>query len=116
VARFLLAGQSPGAGVVAPQIPITTELSGQVVKVTTPESVLRTHRAGYAVHVWLSDDAENARVYDRLLDMGADGIMAARPRALERRLRARRVVRPGFGRGTDPCSVRARRATAEGDA
>jgi glycerophosphoryl diester phosphodiesterase len=116
IAGFLLAGQSPGAGVVALQIPITTELSGQVVKVTTPESVLRTHRAGYAVHVWLSDDAENARVYDRLLDMCADGIMAARPRALERRLRARRVVRPGFGRGTDPCSVRARRATVEGDA
>ncbi|MET0816931.1 MAG: glycerophosphodiester phosphodiesterase, partial [Solirubrobacteraceae bacterium] len=116
IAGFLLGGQSPGAGVVALQIPITTELSGQALQVTTPESVLRMHRAGYAVHVWLSDDDENARVYDRLLDMCVDGIMAARPRALERRLRARRVVRPGFRRGTDPCSVRARRATVAGGA
>ena len=45
--------------------------------------------------------------------MCVDGIMAAEPQALERRLRARGVTRPG-ARGTDPCSVRARRATVEG--
>jgi glycerophosphoryl diester phosphodiesterase len=81
--------------------------------VTTPESVLQTHRAGYAVHVWLSNDEENAKVYDRLLDECVDGIMAAKPRLLEKRLRARNVVRPG-GHGTDPCSVRARRAKVKG--
>jgi len=43
-----------------------------------------------------------------------DGIMAARPGALERRLRARAVVRPG-GRGTDPCTARAARAERSGD-
>jgi hypothetical protein len=45
-------------------------------------------------------------VYRRLLDMCVDGIMAARPAALERVLRARRVVRPN-GRGVDPCGVEA---------
>jgi hypothetical protein len=74
--------------------------------------VLRSHRAGYAVHVWLSNDEENVRVYNRLLSMCVDGIMAAKPKLLERRLRAGNVVRPD-GRGTDPCSVRARRASVK---
>jgi glycerophosphoryl diester phosphodiesterase len=109
ISRFLLSGASPGDGVVALQIPITFDLGGgQIVQVATPESVLRAHRAGYAVHVWLSNDEESRRVYDRLLDMCVDGIMAAAPRALERRLRARDVRR------NDPCSVRAARATVEG--
>jgi glycerophosphoryl diester phosphodiesterase len=108
IARFLLAGESPGPGVVALQIPITFETGGQTLQVTTPESVLQAHRAGYAVHVWLSNDEESRRVYDRLLDMCVDGIMAAAPKALERRLRTRRVAQ------VDPCSVRATRATVEG--
>jgi hypothetical protein len=112
IAGFLLGGASPGAGVVALQIPITYNLNGQTLQVTTPESVLAAHRAGYAVHVWLSNDEENPRVYDRLLDMCVDGIMAARPFALERRLLARDVVGSAPG-GTDPCSVRATRATVE---
>jgi glycerophosphoryl diester phosphodiesterase len=112
VARFLLGGGSPGPGVVALQIPITFESGGQTLEVTTPESVLRAHRAGYAVHVWLSNDEENRRVYDRLLDMCVDGIMAARPHALWRRLQQRAVVGTAAG-GTDPCSVRAVRAAVE---
>jgi len=108
IARFLLGGQSPGEGVVALQIPITFETGGQTLQVTTPDTVLRAHRAGYAVHVWLSNDEENPRVYDRLLNMCVDGIMAAAPRSLERRLRARRARR------IDPCSVRATRAAVEG--
>jgi glycerophosphoryl diester phosphodiesterase len=106
IAAFLLAGASPGPGTVALQIPITFEQTGQTLQVTTPENVLKAHRAGYAVHVWLSNDEENSKVYDRLLDMCVDGIMAAKPRLLERRLRKRDVVRPD-GHGTDPCSVRA---------
>ena len=108
IARFLLGGQSPGAGVVALQIPITFQTGGQTLQVTTPESVLAAHRAGYAVHVWLSNDEESPRVYDRLLNMCVDGIMAAAPRSLERRLRQRRARR------IDPCSVRATRAAVEG--
>ena len=112
IAGFLLGGASPGPGVVALQIPITFELGGQTLQVTTPENVLKTHRAGYAVHVWLSNDEENRRVYNRLLSMCVDGIMAAKPKLLERTLRREGVVRPD-GRGTDPCSVRARRATVK---
>ena len=112
IAGFLLGGASPGPGVVALQIPITFVVGGQEVPVTTPESVLASHRAGYAVHVWLSGGEESPRVYNRLLDMCVDGIMAARPRALERVLRARDVVRPN-GRGVDPCGVRASRGTFE---
>ena len=106
IAAFLLGGGSPGDGVVALQIPITYELGGQTVEVTTPESVLAAHRAGYAVHVWLSGGEESRRVYDRLLDMCVDGIMAAKPAALQRLLRRRDVVRPD-GRGVDPCGAEA---------
>jgi glycerophosphoryl diester phosphodiesterase len=112
IARFLLAGESPGPGVVALQIPITFDANGQTLQVTTPESVLRAHTAGYAVHVWLSNDEENRRVYDRLLDMCVDGIMAARPRALQKRLLQREVVGTAAD-GTDPCAVRAVRAAVE---
>ncbi len=112
IAGFLLGGTSPGDGVVALQIPITYQFGGQSLTVTTPDSVLRSHRAGYAVHVWLSNDEENARVYNRLLSMCVDGIMAAKPKLLERRLRAGNVVRPD-GDGVDPCSVRARRASVK---
>ena len=95
---------------VALQIPITYELGGQTLTVTTPDTVLQSAPAGYAVHVWLSNDEENAKVYNRLLSMCVDGIMAAKPRLLEKTLRAGNVVRPD-GRGTDPCSVRATKAT-----
>jgi glycerophosphoryl diester phosphodiesterase len=73
-----------------------------VFEATTPESVLQAHRAGYAVHA----RAESRRAHDRLLAMCVDGIITPAPKALERRLRARR--------GVDPCSVRATRATVEG--
>jgi glycerophosphoryl diester phosphodiesterase len=109
IARFLLGGASPGPGVVALQIPITYETGGRTLHIANPSTVWQIHRAGYAVHIWLSNDEENVRVYDELLDICVDGIMAAKPMLLERRLRQRNVVRPG-GRGTDPCSVRARRA------
>ena len=79
-----------------------------IFQVTTPESVLQAHRAGYAVHVRLSGDEERRRVYDRMLDMCVDGIISAAPVALERRLRARHA------RQVDPCSVRATRAAVEG--
>jgi len=110
IAAFLLADQSPGAGTVALQIPITFETGGQTLTVTTPDSVFKSHKSGYAVHVWLSNDEENAKVYKQLLGMCVDGIMAAKPKLLEKTLRRGDVVRPG-GRGTDPCSVRAKKAT-----
>ena len=56
------------------------------------------------MHIWLSGNEENRRVYNDILDHCVDGIMPARPKALEKVLRRRDVVRPG-GEGTDPCSV-----------
>ncbi len=101
-------------GVVALQVPIT--FTG--VTVTTPVLVQRAHEAGVAVHVWLSNDTEDAATYRRLLAMCADAIMAAKPLALERLMARERIARPG-GRGEDPCTTGASpraRATAEGDA
>lgn len=96
-ARFLLQNESPGDGVVAFQIPITFRLGDQLLTVTTPENVMRAHEAGYAVHVWLSNDTEDLPTYRRLLAMCVDAIMAAKPRLLERMLRRL---------DQDPCGTR----------
>ncbi len=87
------------------------------IEVLTPERVQQAHEAGWAVHIWLSGNEENKRVYNNILDHCVDGIMPARPVELEEVLRKRDVVRPD-GKGTDPCSVEARRAnlTDDGDA
>ena len=87
------------------------------LQVLTPERVQQAHRAGWAVHIWLSGNEENARVYNEILDHCVDGIMPANPLALEKVLRKRDVVRPD-GKGTDPCSTGVGRArlTDEGDA
>ncbi len=82
--------------------------------VLTPERVVQAHRAGWAVHIWLSGNEENKRVYNDILDHCVDGIMPARPMELEQVLRKRDVVRPD-GEGTDPCSAAAKRATLTGD-
>ncbi len=105
MARFLLGNGSPGAGTVAFQIPITFRFGGQTLTVTSPDTVKRAHEAGYAVHVWLSDDGENDATYERLLDQCVDGIMAAKPAALEHVLARRDVVRPGNPGGSDPCAT-----------
>jgi glycerophosphoryl diester phosphodiesterase len=97
-AAFLLQNESPGEGVVAFQIPITFDLGGQRLVVATPENVKRAHEAGYAVHVWLSNDTEDVATYRRLLGMCVDAIMAAKPSLLERVLRRLR--------GQDPCGTR----------
>jgi glycerophosphoryl diester phosphodiesterase len=104
-ANFLLKNGSPGPGVVAFQVPITFTLGGQKLTITTPGFVKKAHEAGYAVHVWLSDDTEDAATYRSLLSMCVDGIMAARPQALERLLDREGIGRPG-GRGQDPCGTR----------
>jgi glycerophosphoryl diester phosphodiesterase len=111
---FLNGKPMPNAdAVVAIQVP--TKFGD--LQVLTPKRVLQAHRAGWAVHMWLSGNEENKRVYNDLLDHCVDGIMPARPAALERVLRRRDVVRPG-GEGTDPCSVAPQRArlTDDGDA
>lgn len=89
-AAFFLAGLSPGAGVVAIQPPRRF----QGVDVATPDFVARSHRAGYAVHVWFSGQEESERVYGEMLAAGVDGLMPAKPSALERFLCDRGASRP----------------------
>ena len=105
-ADFILGGGSPGPGVVAFQVPITFRFGGQLLTITTPDFVRRAHEAGYAVHVWLSNDREDLATYRSLLSMCVDGIMAATPLKLERLLRANRIARPGDRTGTDACGTR----------
>lgn len=89
VAAFVATGIAP-AGTAALQVP--PAFSG--LTIMTPDFVERAHRAGYAVHVWFSGQEESERVYHAMLDMGADGLMPAKPRALEKVLCARRAPRP----------------------
>ncbi|HEX8204680.1 MAG TPA: glycerophosphodiester phosphodiesterase family protein [Solirubrobacteraceae bacterium] len=101
-ARFLLQNESPGEGVVAFQIPITFRLGDQTLVVATPENVMRAHEAGYAVHVWLSNDTEDVPTYRRLLRMCVDAVMAAKPALFESELARLR--------GQDPCGTRVAQA------
>ncbi len=84
-ASYLLFGGSPGPGVVALQLPITYEVGGQLIPVTTPENVARAHADGYAWHTWLgNDDPDAPSTWQTLVDACADGVMTARPRAFAR--------------------------------
>jgi glycerophosphoryl diester phosphodiesterase len=87
-ANWLLGGKSPGDGVVAFQLPITYQLGGQTLQITTKDNVARAHSEGYAWHTWLSDDGESPKIWGSLLDMGVDGVMTAKPKefaALQRK-------------------------------
>jgi glycerophosphoryl diester phosphodiesterase len=84
-AAGLLGGGSPGAGVAAFQVPITFELGGTLLQVTTPENVARAHGDGYAWQNWFSaDDRDEAATWRRLVRMCVDGIMTNHPTSLER--------------------------------
>jgi glycerophosphoryl diester phosphodiesterase len=93
-ANWLIGGKSPGDGVVAFQLPITYELNGQTLQITTADNVARAHREGYAWHTWLSDDGESPAIWAKLLDMGVDGVMTARPKAFAALLRQRAKGKP----------------------
>jgi glycerophosphoryl diester phosphodiesterase len=86
-ADFLLGGKSPGPGVVAFQLPITYELNGTTLNVTTAENVANAHKAGYAWHTWLSDDGESPATWTKLIDWCVDGVMTAQPVAFEKLLK-----------------------------
>lgn len=89
VAQFMATGIAP-PGTVALQVPPT--FGG--LQIMSPDFVQRAHAAGYAVHVWFSGQEESERVYHEMLDMGADGLMPAKPSSLEHELCAREVERP----------------------
>jgi glycerophosphoryl diester phosphodiesterase len=95
-ANWLLGGKSPGDGVVAFQLPITYQLGGQTLPITTKDNVARAHSEGYAWHTWLSDEGESPAIWGSLLDMGVDGVMTAKPKAFAALLRKR-----GLGHALD---------------
>jgi glycerophosphoryl diester phosphodiesterase len=87
-AWFLNTG-SPGAGVVVFQVPITYELAGQPLEITTAANVARAHQDGYAWHNWFGDkDPDTPASWRKLIDMCVDGTMTSRPRAFEKVLRS----------------------------
>ena len=91
VANWLLAGGSPGAGVVAFQVPITTRVGGTLLALTTKTNVTRAHGEGYAWQNWFSDDDREAPgTWRSLVDMCVDGIMTSHPVALQKVLRGKR--------------------------
>jgi glycerophosphoryl diester phosphodiesterase len=88
-ANWLLAGGSPGEGVVAFQVPITFQTGGTTLQVTTAENVARAHSEGYAWQNWFSNEDRDApATWRSLIDMCVDGIMTSRSTALEKVLRA----------------------------
>jgi glycerophosphoryl diester phosphodiesterase len=92
-ASWILGGGSPGPGVVAFQVPITFRFGETLLQVTTAENVARAHAEGYAWQNWFSgEDRDAPATWPSLVAMCVDGIMSARPRALERVLA--RIERP----------------------
>jgi glycerophosphoryl diester phosphodiesterase len=89
-ADWLLGGKSPGEDVVAFQLPITYELNGTTLNITTADNVAKAHRDGYAWHTWLSDDGESPATWTKLIDWCVDGVMTARPVAFEKLLKRHR--------------------------
>lgn len=87
-AAQFLAGNSPGEGVVALQVPITYRLDGFRLEITKRENVMDAHKRGYAWQNWFSDEDPDSPVgWNQVIDACVDGIMTASPTALERVLK-----------------------------
>jgi glycerophosphoryl diester phosphodiesterase len=87
-ANWLLAGGSPGPGVVAFQVPITFNLSGTPIPITTAQNVARAHNEGYAWQNWFSNEDRDApATWRSLIDMCVDGTMTSHPVAYEKVLK-----------------------------
>jgi glycerophosphoryl diester phosphodiesterase len=88
-ANWLLAGGSPGEGVVAFQVPITFQTGGTTLQVTTADNVARAHSEGYAWQNWFSNEDRDApATWRSLIDMCVDGTMTSHPTAFEKVLRS----------------------------
>lgn len=61
------------------QVPEETDVRGRRVRVVHPRMIRTAHALGKQVHVWFHPEQEqSAQVYERLLDLGVDGIVADR--------------------------------------
>jgi glycerophosphoryl diester phosphodiesterase len=84
-ANWFLGNGSPGAGVVVFQVPITFEFGGQLLEITTRDSVARAHQDGYAWHNWFGDaDSDAPPTWASLIEYCVNGIMTSRPKKLEK--------------------------------
>jgi glycerophosphoryl diester phosphodiesterase len=90
-ANWLLAGGSPGAGVVAFQVPITYKVGSSLIQISTAENVARAHREGYAWQTWFANqDVDGPASWRKLIDACVDGVMTSKPTAFERVRRSHR--------------------------
>ena len=85
VTALWLAGWGlPAPGIGFPAVQVPTRFRG--VPVVTPRFLAAAHARGVQVHVWTVDEEPEM---ERLLDLGVDGLMTDRPRALREVLRRR---------------------------
>jgi glycerophosphoryl diester phosphodiesterase len=85
---FLGKPMPPGFQVL--QLPYRYELAGKAVTVITPSLISRAHAAGLAVWVWDQGGTPGKPLYQTLVRLGVDGILAAVPSDLLAVLRADR--------------------------
>jgi glycerophosphoryl diester phosphodiesterase len=103
-AAYLLGNVPLGPGTVAMQMPITYKLGDQTLEITSAPNVQKAHQDGYAWQTWMSGNAEDTpATWETLIGDCVDGIMTARPVALERMLKVQHIPGPGRS-GTDPCA------------
>lgn len=89
-ADFLLKAIRPTQGSVVFQLPITYDYPGLgLVTVANQAFIDAAHKAGYAWHVWFGDqDVDGPESWKKLIGLCVDGIMTARPVALEKVMKA----------------------------
>jgi glycerophosphoryl diester phosphodiesterase len=81
---YLLGGTSPGDGMEVFQLPVTYTINGALLLVASKDFVQKVHDGGYAWHAWFGDqDPDTPATWQKLVDVCVDGIMTARPKALE---------------------------------
>jgi glycerophosphoryl diester phosphodiesterase len=81
-------GKPIPAGFNVLQLPYRYEFGGKLVTVITPALVQRAHAAGLAVWVWDQGATPGKELYQTLVDLGVDGILASKPSDLLAVLRA----------------------------
>ena len=64
------------------QLPYRYEFGGKPVTVITPSLVRRAHTAGLAVWVWDQGATPGTQLYQTLVGLGVDGILASKPSEL----------------------------------
>ena len=92
--KFFLGG-APPAGFQVLQLPYRQKFFGVTVTVVTPELVRRAHAGGLAVWVWDEGAPPGPALYRTLVELGVDGILAARPSDLLDVLRTEQAEWPG---------------------